>query len=191
MKHVIEVIHSERWMDYLTSRISDYLRHACASTDIVIQIDSAQVVVPDLFDVNEVIQHEIDDHILEPMPSAAGNWRFRPDAYELGIEWLNELSKSTGKSLLFCLSEYSKPNDGVLESRRHFIKDSRIFLVASFDKDLPLEITKLLRQSRSNRVMAVLSDELSGPCSGLRTGIFCTDVFDGDALVICRFAAER
>jgi len=186
MKRLIAVHEDERWRDYLRSRLHEYLDSACAQSDDNLEISSAQVVLPAKFDARVAIEHDLDVRLFQRQGPATDGWYYRADAYSLAAERLLELSKAEDRSWLICYSEHSIPTDGVLKKRRHNVLGDRVFLLSDLSSDPIEKIAKILRQSRSNKIFAVLSDDPKTPCDFAQNGIFCTDVFDGDALVVCR-----
>lgn len=191
MKRLVAVHQIETWREYLESRLVDFVNGACPENNGTVDIASAQVILPKKMDSNLIIDHDFDSRFFERGSPTHEGWQYREDAYSLGVERLVELSKIENRSWLFCYSEYSKPTDGVLRKRRHFVQGDKVFLLSNLDIDTNEKVAKTLRQARSNRTLAILIDSQQDPCDGLEGGIFCTDVFDGDLLVVCRIKSNE
>lgn len=186
MKQAVDVYGEERWRAYLYSRLVEYRHEVCSAHGLDTRITSAELVLPASFNVNSVIDHDFDQPVFEPCPPARGGWRLRDDAYLSGAERLQELSTSEGKSFLICHSAYSKPTDPGLQKRPHLVYESQVFRLAEFGKDTAADAAKTLRQSRSDKVFAILTDLHQNPCEVPSGSIFCTDVFDGEVLIVFR-----
>jgi hypothetical protein len=185
MKVLLSVHQFPKWREYLNSRLAEYRRVVCAANGTGIEIASAQLVLPAECDAQRALDHKLGSRIFPRSPNGRKGWARRDDAYVFGAEQLIEESRCSGRSWLFCHDEYAKPADVVLRKRRHFVSGSQVFLLADLNRVNAEEAARTMRQARSRRTIAVLSDEERGPCELGEGGIFCTDVFDGDALVIC------
>lgn len=191
MKRLLAVHQNVAWLEYLASRLIDFVDDACSKSYVAVDIASAHVILPKEMESNLIIDHDFDSRFFERGSHTQRGWQYREDAYSLGVERLIELSKIENKSWLFCYSEYSKPTDGVLRKRRHFVLGGKVFLLSNLGVDTNEQVATILRQARSKRTLAILSASQYDPCESLEGGIFCTDVFDGDVLVVCRIKSKE
>jgi hypothetical protein len=174
-----------KWNNYIQERFMELCRRVSVDDAANFLIKSAHIIVPPGQIETCVFDCDLRYRIIESSSAGGGLWRKRGDFYDDAASYFAFHMKKIGVKFLCCYAHYSRPGDSILEKRPHVVISNHVFLVAVIEDDNASDIATVLRQSRSDQTIGIVSDTKfeENPFKG--NFYFFTDVFDGDALILC------
>jgi hypothetical protein len=116
---------------------------------------------------------------------ANAGWLARPDLYLEAAEELLAHASALQAQFLVAEAGYSRLGDAVLDRRPHFVAAGRPFLMADVSASSSVHLAQVLRWSRSNRLLAVLTaDDPRADFKPVVDGAFIADVLDCDSVML-------
>ncbi len=176
----------ENWVKHLDGRFQQAQEIGLIRGQYQLSISDAMVAVPkSLLDIDLNTVNPCNSLREKSREANLGKeWVKRYDLFDDVALWLKEkIKKGSEMDGKYLISEagYSRIGDPVLNSRKHTDINGKPFLFSDVRTDSNKYLAKVLRWSRSDRVLAVIATSLTKDSNFT---FFICDAFDSDSLLI-------
>lgn len=181
---ICDIMPHESWVSHAKERFAE-------AGDVGLVVDqqrpwsTASAFFPNEFNCDNVSRTNPDHPLREITGDTViekNKWVLRPDLMTDIAKWL--CLRYTGK-ILFMEAGYAKIGDPHLFGKEYKIYRDNIFLYSRISRDNDQHIAKIIRQSRSFRILSIIVDDydIDVKCP-ISHGAFLCDALDGDSMII-------
>lgn len=176
------------WKEHVLQRASEAMKIGLIEPKDCIDLHSGVVIFPSGIDEDCITNSRPDTTVNELQSvrhEAFGKWTERLECLEGAAEALHELCYKEKQAFIFCEAGYLKLGDKFLTQYDYVVVNGDPLLLVDVLKSSTADIAKILRASRSTRILGVVKVEVPDKNIFLgRHKLFICDALDGDSVFV-------